>query len=175
MPAAGDGGGFITRLQRERYARGWTQQEAIDRLKRLAYERGYGRRFDGLDSNTMSRYERGCIRRPRAPVPELFAVLYEVPVEELFPGRKPAVAAWALPRQRAKLRVVGGELVEVVILAAAQPVVRVGNRPIDASTAPLLESTVAALVASERALLAVVVDAAPGKLGRADEGRLIRG
>jgi hypothetical protein len=43
----GDGGGFLTPLQRERYARDWTQQEAIDRLKRLAHERGYGQRFDG--------------------------------------------------------------------------------------------------------------------------------
>jgi hypothetical protein len=70
---------------------------------------------------------------------------------------------------------VGGELVEVVISAAAQPVVRVGNRPIDASAARLLDCAVAALAASVRALIAVVIDAAPGELGRADEGRLIRG
>jgi hypothetical protein len=44
---AGDSDGFATRLQRERRVRGWTQQEAIDRLKRLAYERGDGHRFDG--------------------------------------------------------------------------------------------------------------------------------
>jgi transcriptional regulator with XRE-family HTH domain len=171
MPTAGDCGGFVTRLQRERFARDWTQQEAIDRLKRLAQERGYGQRFDGLDSNTLSRYERGRIRRPRAPLPELFAALYEAPVEELFPRRKPDVAAWARPaRQDGGLRMVDGELVEVVIPAAGQPVerpvVRVGSRPIDASAAPLLDSTAAALVASARALLTVVVDAAQGELAR---------
>jgi transcriptional regulator with XRE-family HTH domain len=171
MPTLGDCGGFLTRLQRERHARDWTQQEAIDRLKRLAHERGYGQRFDGLDSNTLSRYERGRIRRPRAPLPELFAALYEVSVEELFPRRKPAVAAWARPaRHHGGLRVmVGGELVEVVIppagRAVGQPVVRVGSRPIDASAAPLLDSTVAVLVASARVLLAVTADAVPGELG----------
>lgn len=119
----------------------------------------------------MSRYERGRIRRPRAPLPELFAALYRVPMEELFPRRKPAVAAWARPaQQHGGLRVmVGGELVEVAVPAADQPVgrpvVRVGNRPVDPSAVPLLDSTVAAVVASARALLAVMVEAAPGELG----------
>jgi hypothetical protein len=171
----GDSADVATRLQRERCGRGWTQQEAIDRLKRLAHERGYGRRFDGLDSNALSRYERGCIGRPHAPLPELFAALYKVPVMELFParipGRKPAVG-WSPHPQHGGLRVVSGELVEVVFPAAGQPfgrpVVRVGNRPVDASAIPLLESTVAALVASARALLTVVVETAPGERGRAD-------
>ncbi len=78
--------GFVTRLQRERYLRGWTQQQTVDRLKRLAWEQGYGQRFDGLDVNTWSRYEHGHIRRPRAPLPELFAALYEVPATALFPA-----------------------------------------------------------------------------------------
>jgi transcriptional regulator with XRE-family HTH domain len=89
---------YRTALQRERHRRGWTQQQAIDRLKRLAYEQGHGRRFDGLDGNTLSRYERGRIRRPRPPLPALFAALYQVPVGELFPliarqrHRRPALA-----------------------------------------------------------------------------------
>jgi transcriptional regulator with XRE-family HTH domain len=83
----------MTRLQRERHRRGWTQQEAIDRLKRLAHARGHGDRLDGLDTNTLSRYEHGRIRRPRPPLPELFATLYQVPVEALFPSHPAAVTA----------------------------------------------------------------------------------
>jgi transcriptional regulator with XRE-family HTH domain len=83
--ARSSGSQYRTALQRERCRRGWTQQEAIDRLKRLAYERGHGRRFDGLDVNTLSRYEHGRIRRPHPPLPALFAALYQVPEEELFP------------------------------------------------------------------------------------------
>ena len=70
------------------------QQEAIDQLKELAYKRGHGRRCDGLDVNTLSRYEHGRIRRPRPPLPILFAALYQAPVEELFPpGGPPAPPA----------------------------------------------------------------------------------
>jgi len=93
MHGADESDGFVTRLQRERCVRGWTQQEAIDRLKRLAYEHGDGHRFDGLDMNTLSRYEHGRIRRPRAPLRALFAALYQVPAAELFPSRTPIVAA----------------------------------------------------------------------------------
>src|SRR6266498_3914177 len=83
--------GLVTRLQRERYLREWTQQEAVDRLKRLAWEQGYGQRFDGLDINALSRYEHGHIRRPRKPLPELFAALYGVPAAVLFPAsRRPS-------------------------------------------------------------------------------------
>jgi transcriptional regulator with XRE-family HTH domain len=92
MQGADESDGFVTRLQRERSVRGWTQQEAIDRLKRLAYEHGEDHRFDGLDMNTLSRYERGRIRRPRAPLPALFAALYQVPAAELFPNRTRIVA-----------------------------------------------------------------------------------
>ena len=164
MQVVTGGVGVVTRLQRERHARGWSQQQVIDRLKRLAYERGYGQRFDGLEVNTLSRYEHGRIRRPRAPLPELFAALYKVPVSELFPARRPA-ATWA-PQQRSGLGVAGGELVEVVIPAVGRPVVRVGDRRIDASADRLLDATVAAVVASARALLAAVVDSASGERSR---------
>jgi transcriptional regulator with XRE-family HTH domain len=93
MVTAGESADFVRRLQRERYARGWTQQQAIDRLKRLAHERGDGHRFDGLDVNTLSRYEHGRIRRPRAPLRALFAALYEMPAAELFPSRPSIMAA----------------------------------------------------------------------------------
>jgi transcriptional regulator with XRE-family HTH domain len=93
MRGTGKSDGFATRLQRERCVRGWTQQEPIDRLKRLAFEQGDGHRFDGLDSNTLSHYEHGHIRRPRAPLRALFAALYEVRVAELFPNRTPIVPA----------------------------------------------------------------------------------
>jgi hypothetical protein len=86
MRAATDGQGFLTRLQRERCASDWTQQEAIDRLKRLAHERGYGQRFDGLKVSTLSRYEHGSIHRPQAALPALFAALYQALAEALFPA-----------------------------------------------------------------------------------------
>jgi transcriptional regulator with XRE-family HTH domain len=119
MLAAGDGAGFATRLQRERYARQWTQQETIDRLKRLAHERGYGQRFDGLDAQTLSRYEQGHIRRPRAPLPELFAALYGVPVAMLFPAHhRPA------SRRLAPVEDATAEAVVQVLEALAHPAVR---------------------------------------------------
>jgi transcriptional regulator with XRE-family HTH domain len=120
MPTAGDSAGFATRLQRERHARGWTQQQAIDRLKRLAHERGYGQRFDGLDSNTLSRYEHGRIRRPRAPLPELFAALYGVPAAVLFPAPHQPV-----PRRRlVRAEDAAAEAVVQVVEALAHPAVR---------------------------------------------------
>ncbi len=120
MLTADDSVGFPTRLQRERYARRWTQQEAIDRLKRLAHEQGYGQRFDGLDIRTLSRYETGRIRRPRAPLPELFAAMYGVPAVVLFPA----------PRQLSPTRRlvpaddVAAETVVQVLEALAHPAVR---------------------------------------------------
>jgi transcriptional regulator with XRE-family HTH domain len=82
--------GHWSRLRHERKIRGWTQQEVIDHLKRLAHECGYGNRFDGLDVNTLSRYERGRIGRPRDPLPDLFAALYGKPAEVLFPDPRQA-------------------------------------------------------------------------------------
>ncbi len=120
MLTAGDGAGFATRLQRERYARRWTQQEAIDRLKRLAHEQGYGQCFDGLDINALSRYENGHIRRPRVPLPELFAALYKVPAAVLFPApRQPT------PRRRlVAAEDAAAEMVVQVLEALAHPAVR---------------------------------------------------
>jgi transcriptional regulator with XRE-family HTH domain len=77
-----------SRLRHEREIRGWTQQDTIDHLKRLAHECGYGGRFDGLDVNALSRYERGRIGRPRDPLPGLFAALYGQPADVLFPSRR---------------------------------------------------------------------------------------
>jgi transcriptional regulator with XRE-family HTH domain len=120
MLTAGDGASFATRLQCERYARRWTQQEAIDRLKRLAHERGYGQRFDGLDINALSRYEHGRIRRPRAPLPELFAALYGVPAAVLFPApRRPLPGRRLVPADDA-----AAETVVQVLEALAHPAVR---------------------------------------------------
>lgn len=93
-PAALFAEGYRTRLQRERLVRGWTQQQVVDRLKRLAFEAGYGLTLDGLEVNALSRLENGRILRPRAPLPELFAALYELPVAVLLP-RGPAVPAVA--------------------------------------------------------------------------------
>jgi transcriptional regulator with XRE-family HTH domain len=81
-----EAGGEWTVLRQERLVRGWTQQRAVDELKRLAWRRGYGVRLNGLDVGALSRYERGRIRRPRAPLPELFAALYDRPVWVLFPA-----------------------------------------------------------------------------------------
>jgi hypothetical protein len=79
--------GYRTRLQQERLLHGWTQQQVVDRLKRLAFEAGCGRTLDGLDVNALSRLENGRILRPRAPLPKLFAALYRLPVAMLFPTR----------------------------------------------------------------------------------------
>jgi hypothetical protein len=37
-----EAGGEWTVLRQERLVRGWTQQRAVDELKRLAWRRGYG-------------------------------------------------------------------------------------------------------------------------------------
>jgi transcriptional regulator with XRE-family HTH domain len=78
-------GGFKTPLQRERKLRRWKQQQVIDRIKQLAHERGYRNTLDGFEVNALSRLENGRIGRPRDPLPELFARLYELPEEVLFP------------------------------------------------------------------------------------------
>src|SRR6266508_1833293 len=78
-------GGFKTPLQRERKLRRWKQQQVIDRIKQLAHERGYRNTLDGFEVNALSRLENGRIGRPRDPLPELFARLYDKPEEVLFP------------------------------------------------------------------------------------------
>jgi transcriptional regulator with XRE-family HTH domain len=70
-------------LQRAREQRRLTQEEVADELRRLGLQHGHGEL--GVDANAVSRHERGVIGMPRAPYPALYAVLYEVPVGELWP------------------------------------------------------------------------------------------
>jgi hypothetical protein len=79
-----------TPLQRERRRRGWTQADVVDRLNALADKLGLGEL--GIDANAVSRHERGVIRQPRPPLPELYAKLYGRPVRELWPD--PDLPAW---------------------------------------------------------------------------------
>jgi hypothetical protein len=72
-------------LQRERWRRPWlTQQQVGDGLKELAWRLGHGEL--GIDPNAVSRHERGVVRCPRWPLPELYAAFYETTVEALWPG-----------------------------------------------------------------------------------------
>ncbi len=72
-------------LQRERWRRlGLTQQQVVDGLKELAWRLGHGEL--GIDPNAVSRHERGVIRCPRWPLPQLYAAFYETTVEALWPG-----------------------------------------------------------------------------------------
>jgi transcriptional regulator with XRE-family HTH domain len=73
-----------TPLQRERQRRGWTLEYVADELRRLGWK--------SADPNAVSRHERGIIRRPRAPVPDLYAKLYGKPVAALWP--EDGVVAW---------------------------------------------------------------------------------
>jgi transcriptional regulator with XRE-family HTH domain len=73
-----------TPLQRERQRRGWTLEYVAEELRRLGWK--------GADPNAVSRHERGVIRRPRAPVPDLYAKLYGKPVAALWPDH--GVVAW---------------------------------------------------------------------------------
>jgi hypothetical protein len=72
-------------LQRERERRGptWTQEHVADRIRQLGHQHGYPSL--GIDANTVSRHERGIIAMPRHPYPTLYAALYGVPVEMLWP------------------------------------------------------------------------------------------
>jgi hypothetical protein len=73
-----------TPLQRERLRRGWTLEYVAEELRRLGWK--------SADPNAVSRHERGIIRRPRAPVPDLYAKLYGKPVAALWPDE--GVVAW---------------------------------------------------------------------------------
>lgn len=55
-----------------------------EELRGLAWQLGHGE--VGIDANAVSRHERGIIKRPRAPLPELYAVLYQTSVEALWPS-----------------------------------------------------------------------------------------
>jgi hypothetical protein len=70
-------------LQRERRRRGFTQAQVADELRGLAWQLGHGEL--GIDANAVSRHERGIIGRPRDPLPDLYARLYGVAVEQLWP------------------------------------------------------------------------------------------
>lgn len=75
-----------TPLQRERHRRGWTQADVVDRLNALADKLGLGEL--GIDANAVSRHERGVIRRPRPPLPDLYARLYGRPVHAIVARRQ---------------------------------------------------------------------------------------
>ena len=77
---------MTTPLQRERAARGpsWTQSRVAEELTDLAWQLGHGE--VGIDANAVSRHERGVIKRPRAPLPELYAALYKTTIDTLWPG-----------------------------------------------------------------------------------------
>jgi len=59
------GAPYSTPLQREWHVRGWTQQETIDPLKRLAHESGHGHRFDGLDMPLVAAWRQRPTSMPR--------------------------------------------------------------------------------------------------------------
>lgn len=73
-------------LQRAREWLGLTQEQVADELRRLGLERDHGEL--GVDANAVSRHERGVIAMPRAPYPEVYAELYGVPVETLWPAAR---------------------------------------------------------------------------------------
>jgi tetratricopeptide (TPR) repeat protein len=73
-------------LQRARERLRLTQEEVADELRRLGLEAGHGEL--GVDANAVSRHERGVIAMPRAPYPTLYAELYHVSVETLWPAAR---------------------------------------------------------------------------------------
>jgi hypothetical protein len=81
---------YRTPLQRERRIRGWSLEEVVEGLQQFAGKHGYGEL--GIDANAVSRHERGVIKRPRAPLPELYGRLYRKPVRLLWPNLD--VLAW---------------------------------------------------------------------------------
>ncbi len=70
-------------LRRERKRRGWTLERVVNELRRLGAKHGYGEL--GVDANAVSRWELGK-HQPQQPYPELFAILYEMTVEGLWPS-----------------------------------------------------------------------------------------
>jgi hypothetical protein len=75
----------LTPLQAARAALGYSQQRVADELRDLAWQHGHGEL--GIDANAVSRHERGVIGRPRDPLPELYATLYQASVAALWPPR----------------------------------------------------------------------------------------
>jgi hypothetical protein len=105
-----------TPLQRERRRRDWTQADVVDRLNALAAKLGLGEL--GIDANAVSRHERGVIRRPRPPLPELYARLYGRSVRALWPDADPA--AWEAAG--INVHVEGGEVDGLVVPALGRHV-----------------------------------------------------
>jgi transcriptional regulator with XRE-family HTH domain len=68
-----------------REARGWSQQDLADNLNKLAQQRGVNIE---VSTNTVSRWERGVIKRPHPLVRQLLAELFGVPVEALGLARQ---------------------------------------------------------------------------------------
>jgi transcriptional regulator with XRE-family HTH domain len=68
------------RLRRARDARGWSQREAADQLRRLMT--GYGETQVGVDENTVGRWERG-VRRPEPRYRRYLCLLYGKQAYEL--------------------------------------------------------------------------------------------
>jgi transcriptional regulator with XRE-family HTH domain len=71
-------------LRRARARRELTQEQVADLLRQLGLERGHGEL--GVDANAVSRHERGVIGMPRPPYPQLYAELYGVGVDRLWPA-----------------------------------------------------------------------------------------
>jgi tetratricopeptide (TPR) repeat protein len=71
-------------LRQERERRGWTLEQVADAIRQLGHERGHHNL--GIDSNSVSRHERGVVGLPRHPYPSLYAALYGVPVAALWPA-----------------------------------------------------------------------------------------
>jgi tetratricopeptide (TPR) repeat protein len=70
-------------LRTERERRGWTLEQVADAIRQLGHDRGHHNL--GIDANAISRHERGVIALPCHPYPTLYAELYRVPVERLWP------------------------------------------------------------------------------------------
>lgn len=87
---------FAVVLFNLREARGWSQQDLADKLNELADKRGINIE---VSANTVSRWERGVIKRPHPLIRQLLAELFEVPVEALGVTRKRAEPAAPITSQ----------------------------------------------------------------------------
>src|SRR5437763_8479675 len=68
------------RLRLQRRLRGWSQEDVVAGLHRLAA--GLGESEPGVDATMVSRWERG-VRRPRPRYVRLLSTLFELPAEQL--------------------------------------------------------------------------------------------
>ncbi|MGH8908148.1 MAG: helix-turn-helix domain-containing protein [Egibacteraceae bacterium] len=81
-----------------RDARGWSQQDLANQLNTLAAERGVNIL---VSANTVSRWERGVIKRPQPLVRQLLAELFGVPAEALGVTRERVEPASSISEQGA--------------------------------------------------------------------------